>query len=74
MKDLLDPTPEDGPGRPAHATGGLARHPPASVPALDGAAVAAFATFYRAQTPALVRFLVWMARDFPTPLTSPRTP
>jgi RNA polymerase sigma factor (sigma-70 family) len=59
MSHLLDPPSEDRPGSATHSTEDLAGHPPASVPELDNAAVTAFATFYRTQTPALVRFLIW---------------
>lgn len=65
VNDLLNPPPDDGPGRPTRAAKNLTGHPPESVSAPDGAAVAAFAAFYRAQTPALVRFLVWMGARLP---------
>jgi RNA polymerase sigma-70 factor (ECF subfamily) len=35
------------------------------VPASEDAAIAAFAAFYEAQTPSLVRFLVWMGARLP---------
>lgn len=65
MNDLLNPLPEDGPGRPTRAAEDLTGHPPEPVQAFDSAALAAFATFYRAQTPSLVRFLVWMGARLP---------
>jgi RNA polymerase sigma-70 factor (ECF subfamily) len=65
VNDLLDPPPEDKPSRPARTAGDLTDHPPKAVPAPDAAAVAEFTAFYRTQTSALVRFLVWMGARLP---------
>jgi len=65
VSDLLDPPPEDGTGLPTRAAEHPPGHPPALVPAPEGATVAAFAAFYRAQISALVRFLVWMGARLP---------
>jgi RNA polymerase sigma-70 factor (ECF subfamily) len=48
-------------GAAEHLTG----HPPASVPAPEDPATAAFTAFYRAETPGLARFLVWMGARLP---------
>jgi RNA polymerase sigma factor (sigma-70 family) len=65
VNDLLDPPPEDGPSRPARTAGDLTSHPLEPAPAPDAATVAEFTAFYRAQTSALVRFLVWMGAQLP---------
>jgi RNA polymerase sigma factor (sigma-70 family) len=65
VNDLLDPPPEERPGRPARTAGDLTDHPLESVPEPDTAAVAEFIAFYRTQTSALVRFLVWLGARLP---------
>lgn len=64
MNVLLDPPPEDGPSRTIRAEH-VTEHPSVAAPVSEDESVAAFAEFYRAQTPGLVRFLAWIGAGLP---------
>jgi RNA polymerase sigma factor (sigma-70 family) len=61
MNDLLEPPPDDGPGRVAPAID----QPSPEAPAPPAADVAAFTAFYRGEIRALVAFLLYLGASLP---------